>query len=499
MICLLNFSGFSLNSTLGTTIAGSILAYKGKPLIVTIKFYDQNDLTNNSNWEKKIKIGNTGGFKVNLSLDHPVYISLHFNIGKKFVYVFSSNKMYDFPERLIEPGDSIYLEIQNLLTVKMNNGSYFLKHIVYSGRGVEKFTCLQEMYRQMNRIGTRTLEENYNDVLARLAYDDSLKLIALTMLNKYKFQLTKLNRDVILGNLLGLTTYFNLKYISTNPEISDSTRLIFQQKLATDPDCPDFSDSNFHYSPAHLFGWYARFREIFKYCNKKQIIYKGSYFGIPSQVATARILNNMRKGLLRSKVIAAFLIAEINRSGVTDTLTEQIREFEEDPTQDKRYQLQVETVFKKLSSSDLLSGGKAFNFSLPDTNGNIIKMQDFQGKVVLLDFMFTWCPGCRSLTPYLAKVEKEFKGNPNIVFISISTDKDIKIVKEGIGKASVRGSIQLFTNGEGVDHQIIRHYSISAYPTLILIDKNGRLVSTRVPDPRLDNGKKLMDTILSLL
>jgi cytochrome oxidase Cu insertion factor (SCO1/SenC/PrrC family) len=140
-------------------------------------------------------------------------------------------------------------------------------------------------------------------------------------------------------------------------------------------------------------------------------------------------------------------------------------------------------------------GTNSYNFNLPDAEGKIIKMTNLKGKVLLLDFWFTGCANCILIQPWLKKIEERFK-NDSICFVSISTDKDknrwLKSTKEG--KYTTPGSINLFTEGKGENHPIIKHYCIMGYPTLILINKDGKLSATPI-DPRVDDGKQLISLI----
>ena len=142
-------------------------------------------------------------------------------------------------------------------------------------------------------------------------------------------------------------------------------------------------------------------------------------------------------------------------------------------------------------------GMPAYAFSLPDTAGNLIKMQDFSGKVTLIDFMFHPCVGCAKLEPFLEKVHDYFKDNNKVAFIAISTDqnKEWREYQNSKYKCFVPGSVFLYTNGEGVKHPIIKYYDIIPFPTLILIDKEGKIITNRAPDPRNDNGEALIKLI----
>ncbi|NQT33922.1 TlpA family protein disulfide reductase [bacterium] len=66
---------------------------------------------------------------------------------------------------------------------------------------------------------------------------------------------------------------------------------------------------------------------------------------------------------------------------------------------------------------------KAADFSLLDTNGKPVKLSDYTGKVVLLDFWATWCPPCVKEIPHFNELSKEY-GDKGLVVLGISTDRD---------------------------------------------------------------------------
>ncbi len=69
----------------------------------------------------------------------------------------------------------------------------------------------------------------------------------------------------------------------------------------------------------------------------------------------------------------------------------------------------------------LKEGYDRFDFSFPDTNGNLISLKDerFQGKVVLVQIMGTWCPNCLDETKFFSKYVKENK-NPNLEIVALA-------------------------------------------------------------------------------
>ncbi|RKT01757.1 TlpA family protein disulfide reductase [Chryseobacterium defluvii] len=140
-------------------------------------------------------------------------------------------------------------------------------------------------------------------------------------------------------------------------------------------------------------------------------------------------------------------------------------------------------------------GSEAYNFQLPDAKGKIVRLSDFKGKTVVLDFWYTGCIGCAALAPYMKKIEEKFQGK-DVVFITISVDKNkdkwLKSLKQKIYSSSY--TIDLNTESESKNHPVIKNYMIRSYPTLITIDKDGKIMR-QVEDPRGDNGGDLISLL----
>ncbi|MDQ1805026.1 redoxin family protein [Chryseobacterium sp. CKR4-1] len=130
-----------------------------------------------------------------------------------------------------------------------------------------------------------------------------------------------------------------------------------------------------------------------------------------------------------------------------------------------------------------LSVGKPFyNFSLPDSMGKFHNLTEFKGKVLVIDFWYNGCGGCKLMVPVLEQIENEIKGQ-NIQFISIGIDNR-ELWLEGIGKYSSSNSLQLYTNAKSKEHPMMKYLNIYAYPRLIVVDKEGNIVAVP-PEPRL--------------
>ncbi len=116
-------------------------------------------------------------------------------------------------------------------------------------------------------------------------------------------------------------------------------------------------------------------------------------------------------------------------------------------------------------------GAKAVNFTLKDMQDKEVKLSDYAGKVVLLNFWATWCPPCREEIPSMAKLNEQMAGKP-FQMLCVSIDDG--------GKADVLA----FFKKEGVtlpalsdpDSEVGRQYGITGVPESFIIDKQGKIV-----------------------
>lgn len=127
------------------------------------------------------------------------------------------------------------------------------------------------------------------------------------------------------------------------------------------------------------------------------------------------------------------------------------------------------------------------NFNLEDETGKYYTLNNFKNKVVVLDFWFTGCENCRTLNEAMKPIVKYFSNNPQIQFVNISIDVNREVWLKSIrmGNYTHEKGINLYTNGQGANHELIRYYNITGYPTVFVI-KNGLMFSSLPPRPSLN-------------
>ncbi len=123
----------------------------------------------------------------------------------------------------------------------------------------------------------------------------------------------------------------------------------------------------------------------------------------------------------------------------------------------------------------LVSDKKAADFKLKTLEGKEIKLSDYRGKIVILDFWATWCPPCRKGIPDLISLQEEFKKDLVVIGISLDQQKTIKDLKPFIENYKINYPVVLG------DEKVVNDYGgISAIPTSFIIDQKGNIVDSHV-------------------
>jgi len=152
------------------------------------------------------------------------------------------------------------------------------------------------------------------------------------------------------------------------------------------------------------------------------------------------------------------------------------------------------SVLIKLKKSYLV-GVKAYDFSLHDINGIEKHLSDFKGKVVLIDFWFTGCGACRQVHPILDSLKRKYDGRPfELISVCVDFKNDSWQKSVRTGTYTSLQNVNLFAGGLSKNSPVIKYYDLTSYPTLLLIDKNGKMCNPPI-DPRLDNARELVKQI----
>jgi SCO1/SenC len=136
---------------------------------------------------------------------------------------------------------------------------------------------------------------------------------------------------------------------------------------------------------------------------------------------------------------------------------------------------------------------------LTATNGRLVSLADFKGKVIVLDFWFTGCINCMIFfRGELSAAEQHFAADSTIVFISVCVDKkrDTWLNSLEKGNYASKESVNLYTNGMGDQHPVVRAFHIVSYPQPIVLDRMARVISRGDSLTRRDNLTEVIEAAL---
>jgi thiol-disulfide isomerase/thioredoxin len=414
-------------------------------------------------------------------------LSTSINYGRINYFFKGQERLKPFDEAAVsrfifERGDTLQLLI--------NKNSFSFK-----GKDSDKYTCIQSIYEQEIK-GISTKIENiyqlkrYDQMLAaqkeRL---DSLYLLKTNILNSYQKKLNPViykllladsygsYQDRLLGYLLGrivsngirnetdtsIVKAYHLWFNNLSYPLKEDTLLVKSFQFCDFLYKKETFDAMFFISPKPgQYNFRFTFPQIFSRINQ-------AYSGI---ILDKLNLMNFYQSLTKSE-------------GTTPYLTEALAKM-----QNNTFKETLAVMVKNYS-------GKAFAFELQDQFNHTIKLSDFKGKLVVMDFWFTGCLGCRLLAEQMKAIVQHYSTNKNVVFITVSIDKNKEVWLKSLKDETytTKHEINLFTNGLGEQHPIIEFYNIHGYPTLIIISKDGKLISSAPPRPEKGKPEKAIEFI----
>jgi thiol-disulfide isomerase/thioredoxin len=120
---------------------------------------------------------------------------------------------------------------------------------------------------------------------------------------------------------------------------------------------------------------------------------------------------------------------------------------------------------------------------LPNTAGRHVRLNDFRGKIVFLNFWTTWCPSCRTEMPSMEKLHRKLFGK-DFVMVTINIKESAGQVKKFFEEYKLTFTALLDTTGE-----ISTGFGIRGIPTTFILDKSGTIIGS-ITGPREWDSKK---------
>lgn len=113
-------------------------------------------------------------------------------------------------------------------------------------------------------------------------------------------------------------------------------------------------------------------------------------------------------------------------------------------------------------------------FQQADENGNMVSINDFKGKYVLIDFWASWCNPCRMENPNIVSAYQKYK-DKNFTILGVSLDNNRENWLEAIKTDKLEW--KQVSDLKGWNNAVSTMFGIESIPYSIIIDPNGKIIA----------------------
>lgn len=110
------------------------------------------------------------------------------------------------------------------------------------------------------------------------------------------------------------------------------------------------------------------------------------------------------------------------------------------------------------------------DFTLKDLDGKSVKLSDYKGKIVILNFWAVWCKYCKLEMPDLNELNKELEKENDAVILAVDVQESSATVSEYLTSNNISLKVLLDTEGT-----VAQTYGITGYPTTFVVNRDGSI------------------------
>ncbi|AMV38944.1 carboxypeptidase regulatory-like domain-containing protein [Planctomyces sp. SH-PL62] len=121
---------------------------------------------------------------------------------------------------------------------------------------------------------------------------------------------------------------------------------------------------------------------------------------------------------------------------------------------------------------------RMIDFALPDIDGKLVSIRDFDADLILLDFWGSWCAPCRKSIPHLNEIQSRL-GGKKLQVVSLAYEQTMgpeRLPKLKEVAEALKIEYPILVTGFQDDCPIREALQVQFYPTMILLDREGRVL-----------------------
>ena len=221
------------------------------------------------------------------------------------------------------------------------------------------------------------------------------------------------------------------------------------------------------------------------------------YTKVGNQQSANVLIERLKSGTTKDLDSYRMLFDVLSRAERYEEMLEVFKEAEQQHPDAEPILWRLAYIYRKLGNTELadvydrkadptyeLIGKPVPDFSATDLDGNPISLQDYRGKVVLLDFWGVWCGFCINEMPNLKRVYATYK-EQGFDIIGVSLDDEASVLRDYIKENDLQWR-QIYSGKRWEEDPLAQQYNITGVPSQWLIDTDGKLITHKARGEKLE-------------
>lgn len=114
-------------------------------------------------------------------------------------------------------------------------------------------------------------------------------------------------------------------------------------------------------------------------------------------------------------------------------------------------------------------GAAAPDFTLRSSTGKNLKLSEYRGQVVMINFWATWCAPCRQEMPHLNRLYEQYR-KAGFMLLGVNIDDNPRAAEAMAAHLKIRFPV-LYDTGK----QVSKRYDVDAMPSTVIVDRDGKV------------------------